>query len=120
MADEETREQTEPRIPTMEDMRAIAEEAARAAIEASDETGRAGRDAAEREARERGIDLPDSVLAQIGQASAQGVIAALEERGAFADPAPNEKVDETAPPEQQRNDEEPQPKKTFAQRYLGQ
>lgn len=126
MSDETQTEETQPKIPTMEDMKAIAEEAARAAVEARDESGSAGKNAAVKEAAERGIELPEEVLTKIGEASAAAVIMGLEERGAFHDPtanipeAPNteEKPNPEAKPEGAAEGDAPA-KKTFAQRYLG-
>lgn len=129
----------EPRIPTLEDMQAIAESAARAAVEASEaDRARASQEGADREARSRGIELPDGFLAQlgeqfknpeilemIGRASASATIAELETRGAFgeSETEPSREDDTESPRE---GDDDPTGAeniaaagKTFAERYLG-
>lgn len=127
----------EPRIPTLEDMQAIAEAAARAAVEASEvERVRAGQAGAAREADDRGVELPDGFLDQLGgmlrnpdllnafgEASASATIAQLEARGAFAEETANEEDSRT--PETPEVKEDPSggaeqtPRKTFAERFLG-
>lgn len=112
--------------PTLEQMQRIAQDAAAAAVEAANlgrDAGRAGEDGARRSAEEMGLRLPDEVLRQISDMFTGNLIGELEKRGAFAGTG-SETENEREEGEKKASSESPepaaeQPKKTFAQRFLG-